>query len=257
MNTTNRISTGKNIPSHENKVGKNVQFSKGTVLGDNLIIGNNVTFHGKVVVENNCTIMDGCVLGRPPIATQSIIRKPVCKDAILSIGEGTVIGSNTVLYTGTKIGKEVLIGDLSTVRESCDIGNLSVIGRGVLIMYNTKIGNNTKIIDGAIITGDMLIENDVFIGPGVVTINDSSPYLTRYGLAPLITKGPVVRKYALIGAGANINAGVEIGIGSIVAPNAMVTHNIEPWTVVMGVPAKPVRKVTKREKEALLQHFKV
>ncbi len=236
-------------------VGKNVFISKSSIIGKNSIIGNNVTVYKNVNIGKKVTIFDGAVLGRPPKATKSIVRKPNNKLQPLFIGNGCVIGANCVLYTGTHIGNNVLIGDLTSIREECSILSDVVIGRGVLIMYNTKIGYGTKIIDGAIITGNMIIENNVFIGPGVITINDNSPYLKRYGLEKLYIQGPIIRKYALVGAGANINASVEIGEGSIVAPNSIVTKNVPPWTIVMGIPAKIRNVIPQKQKIVLLKYF--
>ncbi len=238
------------------KFGKNVFLSKDTKIGKGSVISNNVTIYEKVTIGQNVTIFDGTVLGRPPKATNSITRKPKNRLEHLTIGNGSIIGANCVLYIGTHIGKEVLIGDLTTIREECNISDDVVIGRGVLVMYNTKIGKKSKIIDGAIITGDMIIENNVFIGPGVNTINDNSPYLKRLGLIPFNAKGPVIRKYALIGAGANINGGIEIGIGSIVAPNSMVTKNVPPWTIVSGIPAKYKNSIDLNTKKIVVKYLK-
>jgi acetyltransferase-like isoleucine patch superfamily enzyme len=50
---------------------------------------------------------------------------------------------------------------------------------------------------------------------------------------------------------------VEIGTGAIVAPGAVVTADAPPWTVVAGVPARPVRPVAEADKRAILEHFGV
>jgi acetyltransferase-like isoleucine patch superfamily enzyme len=101
----------------------------------------------------------------------------------------------------------------------------------------------------------MLIEADVFIGPGVNSINDNDVYLKRYGLVPFDVCGPTVRRFALIGTGANLAAGIEIGMGAIVAPSAMVTHDVPAWTIVAGVPAKVVRTIDQELRLHILKHF--
>jgi acetyltransferase-like isoleucine patch superfamily enzyme len=238
-----------------NKLGQNVYLSNDAVLGQGITIGNNVTVYPGVNIADDCRIFDGVVLGRPPMSAGNTTR-PLHKSLPpLTIGPGTVIGANAVLYAGSRIGARVLIGDLATLREDCDLADQVVIGRSVLVMYETSVGPRSRVIDGAILTGNMVVEADVFIGPGVHTINDNDVYLKRFGLAPFGVRGPVIRRFALIGTGANLAAGVEIGMGAIVAPSAMVTRDVPPWTVVAGVPARPIREVDPMERNRVLAHF--
>ena len=171
------------------------------------------------------------------------------------IGSGCVIGANSVLYTNLKIGDNVLIGDLASIREGCQLADEVVVGRGVLMMYDTIVQTRSRIIDGAIITGNMLIESDVFIGPGVTTVNDNDVYLKRFRLTPFEVQGPIVRRFAVIGTGANLSAGVEIGMGAVVAPSAMVTKDVAAWIVVAGVPARELRKIDDETRLQVLRHF--
>jgi tetrahydrodipicolinate N-acetyltransferase len=124
-------------------------------------------------------------------------------------------------------------------------------------MYEASVGARSRIIDGAIVTGNMVLEDDVFMGPGACTINDNDVYLKRFGLEPFSLQGPVVRRFAVIGAGANLGAGVEVGVGAIVAPSAMVTRDVPAWTVVAGVPAKVIKNVETAQRNAILKHFNV
>jgi acetyltransferase-like isoleucine patch superfamily enzyme len=237
------------------KKGKNVIVNSDTCLGERVQIGNNVTFYPGVTVGDDCRIMDGAVLGRPPISAGNVTRSIGDIQQELVIEAGSIIGANAVLYTGVKIGSQVLIGDLASIREGCILLDQVVIGRGVMVMYDTQVGERTRVIDGAILTGNMLVEADVFIGPGANSINDNDVYLKRYGLVPFDVGGPTVRRFALIGAGANLAAGIEIGMGSIVAPGAMVTRDVPAWTVVAGVPAKVVRTVDAEVRTQILKHF--
>jgi acetyltransferase-like isoleucine patch superfamily enzyme len=225
------------------------------VLGRDVSIGHHVTIHPGVRLGEGCTVLDGAVLGRPPRRTRSMNR-PVAEELPpLTIGAGSIVGANAVLYRGSGVGEGVLIGDLASIREGCAIGDDAVLGRGVLVMYDTVVGDRARVIDGAVLTGNMVVEEDVFIGPRVTTINDNDVYLKRFGLAAFSVEGPRVRRFALIGAGANLAAGVEVGAGAIVAPSAMVTRDVEPWTVVAGVPARVVRAVPAEQRRLILGRF--
>lgn len=206
-------------------------------LGDDLQLGNNITFYPGCTIGDDTIILDGAVLGRLPIGNRNttlLVRK---KFGHLKIGSRCTIGANTVLYTDSCIGNEVLICDLSSIREECMIGDGVIIGRGVMILYGCIIGKNSRIQDQVHLAGNMIIEEHVFIGMGVTTANDNNIYLTRFNLGTHNPKGPVIRRYAVVGAGATLLPGVEIGEGAMVAAGAVVTKNVHPWTIVAGVPA--------------------
>ena len=219
-----------------------------------MTVAKNVTLHEGVVLAADCTIFDGAVLGRPPMATSTLTRQPRGAGET-RIGSGSIVGANAVIYNDVQIGANVLIGDLASIREGCRIGDGAVVGRGVMLMYDVHVAARARIIDGAILTGGMVIEEDVFIGPGVTTTNDNDVYLKRFGLQPFSVEGPVVRRFALVGTGACIAAGVEIGIGAVVAPQAMVTHDVPAWTVVAGIPAKALREVSAEDRRSVLRRF--
>ena len=237
------------------QIGQNVVLSQDTQIGQNVTIGHNVVIYPNVTIEDDVTIFDGAVIGRQPKATSTITRQVGNSYRPLVIGKGSIVGANAVLYTGIAIGKNVLIGDLASIREGCLLSDEIVIGRSVLIMYDTIIGARTRIIDGAILTGSMLVEEDVFIGPGFNSINDNDVYLKRFGLQPFEVKGPRVRRFSLLGTGSNIAANIEVGMGAIVAPGAMVTKDVAPWTVVAGFPAKYVRDVDADKRQQILKLF--
>jgi acetyltransferase-like isoleucine patch superfamily enzyme len=235
--------------------GRHVVLCEDTELGQRVRIGHHVVFHPGVTVGDDCTIMDGAVLGRPPLSTGNLNRPTTSGYRPLIIGAGSIIGANAVLYHGSRLAERVLIGDLASIREGCILEDRVVIGRGVLVMYDTTIGEGTRVIDGAILTGSMIVEHDVFIGPGVRTVNDNDVYLKRFGLVPFSVQGPVIRALAVVGTGANIAAGVEIGRGALVAPQAMVTRDVPAWTVVAGVPARVVRPIDSDIQAQVLSHL--
>jgi acetyltransferase-like isoleucine patch superfamily enzyme len=115
----------------------------------------------------------------------------------------------------------------------------------VTVENDTAIGARTKIQSGAYVTAYVTIEEDVFIAPMVVTTNDNYMGRTEKRFAEL--KGPTIRRGARVGGGCHILPGIEIGEEAFIAAGAVVTRDVPPKTVVMGVPAKPVRDVPSDE----------
>ena len=150
-----------------------------------------------------------------------------------------------ILYTGSTIGNNNLLGDFCSIREECNIGSGCIIGRNVCVNYNTYIGNGTKIMDNASITGNMKIGNHVFISMQVVTSNDNT--MGRRDYDEKHVKGPTIGNYVTVGAAANILPGVNIGENAMVGAGAVVTKDVPSNKVVMGLPARVVRDVAENQ----------
>jgi acetyltransferase-like isoleucine patch superfamily enzyme len=231
-----------------------VNIADGVVVGGDTYVGHGVTLYPGVQIAAGCVVMDGAAIGRIPISNASTTRPIQSAFGTVTIGSGTIVGANSVLYTDVHLGQQVLIGDLASIREGCSVGNRAIIGRGVMMLYNCAVGAFTRVQDQAHLVGDMRIEEHVFIGMQVVTTNDNDVYLRRFGLAtPTASGGPAIRRYAAVGAGATLLPGVEIGEGALVAAGAVVTRDVAPWTIVAGVPAQVMRPVPPDWRERVIE----
>ena len=130
----------------------------------------------------------------------------------------------------------------------CDIGDECKIGTFVEIQKGVSIGQRVKISSHSFICEGVTIADEVFIGHGVMFINDKYPRATNRDGSPqnendweLITT--LVEKRASIGSNATIMGGVTIGEGAIVGAGSVVTKDVPPNTIVAGNPAKILREI--------------
>ncbi|MGD9568061.1 MAG: acyltransferase [Sedimentibacter sp.] len=215
----------------------------GVKIGQNVIIKDFVVIYPGVEINDNVEIMEGAVIGRIPKGAKATSRKTIDEFKKVVIGDGSVISPHVVIYTDVCIGKGTLIGDGATIREQCTIGDQCIISRLVSVNYNTKIGNKTKVMDNTHITGNMVIGNNVFISVLVATTNDNNIGSKAYDDSYI--KGATIEDDVSIGAAANILPGVNIGKGSIIGASALVSKDVPPYKVVMGIPGRIVKDVQK------------
>jgi acetyltransferase-like isoleucine patch superfamily enzyme len=130
------------------------------------------------------------------------------------------------------------------VRERAVVGDRTVVGRGSTVDFDVRVGERVLIQTTVYVTGGSIVEDDVFIGPGVTTTNDHAMGRHARG-EPLL--GPVLRRACRVGGGAVLTPGVEIGEEAFVAAGALVTRDVGPRQVVMGVPARVVREVGEQD----------
>jgi acetyltransferase-like isoleucine patch superfamily enzyme len=221
-------------------IGSFVHVCAGAAIGAGSVIGDHVTICADAKIGAGCLISDFAMVGkRPRLAPTSTAKSGELKGLVL--GEGCSVGSHTVLMAGSVFGRGCLVGDNAGVRERCRIGDNVVVGRGVTVENDTEIGSRTKIQSGAYVTAYVLIEEDCFIAPMVVTTNDNFMGRTEARFKSL--KGCTVRRGARVGGGSHILPGVEIGEEAFVATGSVVTRDVPPGKLVMGVPAKVVRDV--------------
>jgi acetyltransferase-like isoleucine patch superfamily enzyme len=222
------------------RLGSFVHVCAGAVIGAGSVVGDHVTVCADAKLGEGCVIADFAMLGkRPALSATSTAKAGELKGLVL--GVGCSVGSHTVLMAGTVFGKGCVVGDNAGVRERCRIGDDVVVGRAVTLENDTEIGSRTDIQAGAYVTAHVVVEEDCFIGPMVVTTNDN--YMGRTAERHRHLKGATIRCGARIGGGSHILPGIEIGEEAFVATGSVVTRDVAPGKVVMGVPARVVRDV--------------
>ena len=143
-----------------------------------------------------------------------------------------------------RLGRDVAIHCFVNLY-GCRIGDESRVGSFVEIQKNASIGARCKISSHTFVCEGVTIEDEVFVGHGVMFINDLDPRATSYGKPQTEADWKVVETRvcngASIGSGAVILAGVTIGAGALVGAGAVVTKDVAAGTVAAGCPARFLR----------------
>lgn len=146
-------------------------------------------------------------------------------DDDVEIGEGTKIWHFCHIQKGARIGK------------NCSLGQNVNVSNNVIIGNNVKIQNNVSVYEG------VELEDGVFCGPSCVFTNDLTPR-AEFPKGSTGYKKTLVKHGASIGANATIVCGHTIGEYAMVAAGAVVTKDVEPYTLVAGIPAQVIAMVS-------------
>lgn len=140
------------------------------------------------------------------------------------------------LGQGTKVWINVQI------RENAVIGDNCIVSKDVYIDHAVTIGDRCKIQNSVSVYNGVTIGNDVFVGPNACFTNDRVPraFNADWQITPTFVKDG-----ASIGANSTLICGITVGEYAMVAAGSVVTRDVEPYTLVMGNPARPVARIDK------------
>ena len=142
------------------------------------------------------------------------------------IDEGCEIGENTKIWHFSHLMTNCVVG------ENCNIGQNVVISPNVILGSNVKVQNNVSIYTGVV------CEDDVFLGPSMVFTNVINPRSAVNRRNDYMST--VVKKGASIGANSTIVCGNDIGKFSFIGAGAVVTKEVQDYSLVVGNPSKHI-----------------
>ena len=145
------------------------------------------------------------------------------------------------------LGKDVILNDFINLY-GCKIDDETRIGPFVEVQKNAFIGKRCKVQSHSFICEGVTLEDEVFVGHGVMFINDRYPRATA-GSGELQTEADwevvptLVKHGASLGSNATILCGVTVGEGAIVGAGSVVIEDVPAKTIVAGNPARVIRKL--------------
>lgn len=153
-------------------------------------------------------------------------------------------GQFCVIAPDVKLGRDVKIYHFVNLY-GCEIGDGSSVGSFVEIQKGARVGRNCKVSSHSFICEGVTVEDEVFIGHGVVFINDKYPRAaTATGALQTEADWSVVtttvKRGASIGSNATIMCGVTVGEGAIIGAGAVVTKDVPAGATVAGNPAREI-----------------
>jgi len=202
-----------------------------------------IVYDGTVLGEG-VRVLENAVVGKQPtLGAASTAKRDPLPPA--TIGAGTIISTAAIVFAGSTVGANCIVGDQSCIRERVEMADDCILGRGSLIENDTTVGAGTRIQADAYVTAYSTLEEDVFIAPCVVTTNDN--FMGRTDRRRELMRGPTIRRGARIGGGAILCPAVEIGEEAFVGAGAVVTRDVPARMVVVGSPARVLRDVDPAE----------
>jgi dTDP-4-amino-4,6-dideoxygalactose transaminase/acetyltransferase-like isoleucine patch superfamily enzyme len=163
------------------------------------------------------------------------------------------MNSYNSISSDVKLGEDVRLSKFINLY-GCEIGSETKIGAFVEIQKNASVGSRCKISSHSFICEGVVIEDNVFIGHGVMFINDIYPRATAPGgglqtEADWKVERTVVKKGASIGSGATILSNICVGENAIVGAGSVVTKDVPNNAIVAGNPARVLRFMEPQEKD--------
>lgn len=194
---------------------------------------NRVKVHRNVTLGRNSVLGDFVIIGLPPEGRADGELPTV-------IGDDAVIRSHTVIYAGSRIGRNFRTGHHALIREECTIGNDVSVGSGTVVEHHVVLRDGARVHSQAFLPEHTVLEEGAWIGPKVAVTN------ARYPRSPRVKqdlRGVRIGRNAKVGANSTLLPGVVLGEQCLVGAGSVVTRDVPAGKVVAGNPARVINDI--------------
>lgn len=165
----------------------------------------------------------------------------------VQIHETAIVDSGATIGKDSRIWHWVHVCSGAVIGKGCSLGQNVFVGNKVIIGNNVKIQNNVSIYD------QVTLEDDVFCGPSMVFTNVVNPRSAVSRKDEF--KATMIRKGATLGANSTIVCGVEVGQYAFIGAGAVITSDVKPYALMVGVPAKQIGWISRHGERLELPIF--
>jgi acetyltransferase-like isoleucine patch superfamily enzyme len=176
------------------------------------------------------------------IGKDTVIENDVCvgfryhaKCGPAYIGDSGIIRKGTIIYGDVKIGNFFQSGHYAVIRAKVRMGDYCTVCNHSVLEGIIRFGDGVRIMSHVYIPSRTWFGDHIFVGPGVTFLNDRLPGRVEVMETP---RGATIEDDVVIGGGSTIMAGVKIGDRSFIAAGTVVTRDVPPRSLVVGVPGK-------------------
>ncbi len=156
-----------------------------------------------------------------------------CQQAV--VGKHGIIRSGSILYADVRVGDYFQTGHQTVIRAFVEAGDYCTVSNQSTLEGLIRLGDGVRIMSQVYVPSRTVFGNHIFVGPGVVFLNERYP-----GRQPSLPSpvGAIIEDEVVIGGGAIVLPGVRIGAGSFIAAGALVNRDVPPKSLVVGLPGR-------------------
>lgn len=203
------------------------------LIGSGVSLGINVSVGPYTVIHDGTEIGDNSIIG--PFCEIGIIPNSV-NNRTLTIGSNSTIRSHATIYTGSRFGAGLETGHHVSLREHLNAGENLRVGSYSDLQGDMVIGDYVRLHSNVHLGKQTRVGNFVWIFPFVVTTNDPLPPSNE-------VLGCTIEDFAVVATASIILPGIRLGHDCLVGANSTVNKDVEPFSLVVGSPARPIKDV--------------